>query len=122
MQCLPQDVDTIREAPAEGVYVHGLFLDGCAWSTKENRLVDSEPKKLFHPLPVLLVTAVLVSVRHETLVADQLINIGCDAFSVFMPQLLSTFCKAAPLLTDDYRVRANSLLHGEITFSEKSQL
>ena len=55
-----QDVDAIRDAPSEGVYVHGLFLDGCAWSAKENRLVDAEPKKLFHPLPVLYITAVLV--------------------------------------------------------------
>ena len=57
--CL-QDVEAIRDAPSEGVYVHGLFLDGCAWSAKDNRLVDAEPKKLFHPLPVLYITAVLV--------------------------------------------------------------
>ena len=60
-----QEVDAIREAPSEGVYIHGLFLDGCAWSTRENRLVDSEPKKLFHPLPVLYVTGVLVCL-HQT--------------------------------------------------------
>ncbi len=57
---MAQDVEAIRDAPSEGVYVHGLFLDGCAWSAKENRLVDAEPKKLFHPLPVLYITAVLV--------------------------------------------------------------
>ena len=45
----------------QGVYVYGLLLDGCAWSNKEGRLVDSEPKKLFHPLPVLHVTVVQVS-------------------------------------------------------------
>ncbi len=49
----------------EGVYIYGLFLDGCAWSGKENRLVDSEPKKLYHPLPVLYVTGVQVGVRCE---------------------------------------------------------
>ena len=69
-RCLLQDVDAIREAPAEGVYVHGLFLDGCAWSAKENRLVDAEPKKLFHPLPVLLVTAVLVRTTLTARVAN----------------------------------------------------
>jgi hypothetical protein len=26
------------------VYVYGLFLDGCAWSGRENKLVDLEPK------------------------------------------------------------------------------
>ncbi|CAL8466541.1 g6077 [Coccomyxa elongata] len=53
-----KDLDGIKEAPAEGVYVYGLYLDGCAWSVKGNRLIDSEPKKLFNPLPVLYVTGV----------------------------------------------------------------
>eukprot|EP00217_Crustomastix_stigmatica_P013603 CAMPEP_0183798542 /NCGR_PEP_ID=MMETSP0803_2-20130417/19119_1 /TAXON_ID=195967 /ORGANISM="Crustomastix stigmata, Strain CCMP3273" /LENGTH=4519 /DNA_ID=CAMNT_0026043227 /DNA_START=42 /DNA_END=13598 /DNA_ORIENTATION=- len=55
----PKEFETLKEAPQEGVYVYGLFLDGCAWSGKENRLVDSEPKKLFTPLPVLYVTGCL---------------------------------------------------------------
>ena len=54
----PREPDAIRESPSEGVYIYGLFLDGCAWSHKEGRLVDSEPKKLFCPLPVLHVTGV----------------------------------------------------------------
>jgi len=54
----PKEVEALRDAPNEGVYVYGLYLDGCAWSGKENRLVDSEPKKLFHALPVLFVTGV----------------------------------------------------------------
>ena len=54
----PRDADALREPPSEGVYIYGLFLDGCAWSAKEGRLVDSEPKKLFCPLPVLHVTGV----------------------------------------------------------------
>ncbi|KAK9794950.1 hypothetical protein WJX73_010224 [Symbiochloris irregularis] len=53
-----REAEQIKDAPAEGVYIHGLYLDGCAWSTKENRLVDAEPKKLFNPLPVLYVTGV----------------------------------------------------------------
>lgn len=55
-----KDAEGIKDAPQEGVFVHGLFLDGCAWSNRENRLVDSEPKKLFHALPVLYITGVLV--------------------------------------------------------------
>ena len=43
-----------------GVYIYGLFLEGCAWSNKDGKLVDSEPKKLFHPLPVVYVTGVQV--------------------------------------------------------------
>jgi hypothetical protein len=45
------------------VYIYGLYLDGCAWSGRENKLVDSEPKKLYHPLPVLYVTGVQAKVR-----------------------------------------------------------
>lgn len=51
-------IEDMKESPSEGVYVYGLYLDGCKWSNKENRLVDSDPKKLFHPLPVLYVTGV----------------------------------------------------------------
>ena len=42
--------------------MYGLYLDGCAWSTRENKMVDSEPKKLYNLLPVMFVTGVLVSV------------------------------------------------------------
>lgn len=55
----PKEFETLKDTPAEGVYIYGLFLDGCAWSGRENRLVDSEPKKLYSPLPVLWVTGVL---------------------------------------------------------------
>ena len=46
----------VKVAPEEGIYLHGLFLDGCAWSKPENKLVESEPKKLFTSLPVVHVT------------------------------------------------------------------
>ena len=49
----------MREPPAEGIYVHGLFLEGCSWSKKEMTLVDSPPKVLVAPLPVLFITGVL---------------------------------------------------------------
>ena len=54
----PKEVETLKDAPSEGVYIYGLFLDGCTWSGRENCLVDSEPKKLYSPLPVLYVTGV----------------------------------------------------------------
>ncbi len=38
------DESAVKSAPDEGVYVCGLFLDGAAWSGREQRLVDSEPK------------------------------------------------------------------------------
>jgi dynein heavy chain len=53
--------EEVKEAAPEGVLVYGLFLEGCAWSKKENKLIDSSPKVLFHGIPVLLVTAVLAT-------------------------------------------------------------
>ena len=55
----PQSVEKLKDEPKEGVYVHGLFLDGCSWDGKFERLVDSEPKKLYAALPVLHVTGKL---------------------------------------------------------------
>merc|ERR1711898_47592 len=55
-------VDQCRAAPPEGVYVHGLFLDGAALDNKQGLLVESVPKTLIMPLPVLFVSGL---VRHE---------------------------------------------------------
>ena len=56
---------TLKKGPDEGVYVHGLFLDGAAWKMSKNKdnrsLVDSEPKVLFCALPVLHVGATIRS-------------------------------------------------------------
>lgn len=54
-----KDEAGLKEEPKEGVYITGLFLEGASWSAKENRLIDSEPKKLYAPLPVIWVTGVL---------------------------------------------------------------
>lgn len=62
----PKEFETLREGASEGVYVYGLYLDGCMWSGKENKLVDSEPKKLFSPLPVLHVTGVQASQKKSS--------------------------------------------------------
>jgi len=48
--------ENIRDIQQEGVYIHGLYLEGCRWS--KNGLDDSEPKKMFSPLPILYVTAI----------------------------------------------------------------
>jgi len=55
--------EEVRKGPDEGVYIHGLFLDGCRWDKPGNKLADSVPKVLFAPLPVLLVTGQLSSER-----------------------------------------------------------
>ena len=55
----PKTYESLKDEHPEGVYVYGLFLEGCSWHGKENKLVDSEPKKLYTALPVLAVTGKL---------------------------------------------------------------
>ena len=43
--------------PAEGVYIHGLSLEGAGWNKQEKRLDESEPKVLFFPFPIMHVSA-----------------------------------------------------------------
>lgn len=53
------NVDSVKSSPPEGAYVHGLFLEGCGWSKENSAVLESEPKTLYVPLPVLHVTAML---------------------------------------------------------------
>ena len=58
------------DGPAsEGMLIHGLILEGGAWSTKNGTLVDSAPKVLFSPLPVVHVSASVVEATKESLQA-----------------------------------------------------
>jgi len=50
-----KDFENIRDIQPEGVYIYGLFLEGCRWH--RNSLDDAEPKKMFNPLNILYVTA-----------------------------------------------------------------
>jgi len=40
-------------APQEGAYVHGLFLEGAGWDKGEGKLKDSEPKILHIAFPII---------------------------------------------------------------------
>ena len=42
-----------RDAPAEGVHVHGIFLEGARFSERAGLLAESEPKVLFVPMPTM---------------------------------------------------------------------
>ncbi|KAG8459526.1 hypothetical protein KFE25_012861 [Diacronema lutheri] len=45
--------DAITEAPADGCYVHGMFIEGARWDTELRALAESRPKVLFEPFPVV---------------------------------------------------------------------
>ena len=51
-------MEDVPSAPAEGVYVHGMHLDGAGWDRKGCRLMEQQPKVLFTPLPVIHLYAV----------------------------------------------------------------
>ncbi|XP_010215324.1 PREDICTED: dynein heavy chain 12, axonemal [Tinamus guttatus] len=50
-QVIPQD--TSDTAPEDGVYVHGLFLDGARWDRTKGMLAEQYPKCLFDVMPIV---------------------------------------------------------------------
>eukprot|EP00951_Prasinocladus_malaysianus_P035026 scaffold358040_cov37-Prasinocladus_malaysianus.AAC.1 len=39
--------------PESGIYVNGMFLEGCGWDAEKRLLAESRPKVLFEPGPVI---------------------------------------------------------------------
>ncbi|CAF1617784.1 unnamed protein product [Rotaria magnacalcarata] len=54
--------DDIREAPTEGVYVYGLYLEGASWDRKNTRLHESQNKVIYVPMPIIYIYAINPSV------------------------------------------------------------
>lgn len=53
--------EDVVQPPPEGVYVHGLYLDGAGWDRKGSKLTQPPAKVLFTPLPVIHLFAINVS-------------------------------------------------------------
>ena len=43
----------VKEKPADGVYVYGMYLEGCRWNKETHMLDDSTPKMLYTELPMV---------------------------------------------------------------------
>ena len=43
-------ISHIEAPPEDGVYIYGMYLDGCKWSYAKNELAESDPKVLFSPV------------------------------------------------------------------------
>jgi len=56
-EVLKQEREDVKHGPSEGIYIYGLFLDGCKWDKGRQSLVDSDPKVLYAPLPILWISA-----------------------------------------------------------------
>jgi len=48
-----QKPEEITEKPTDGIYIYGLFLQGCAYDEEIGSLVDSKPKELFTSFPTM---------------------------------------------------------------------
>ena len=57
--------EQVKSAPKEGVYVHGLYIDGARWDKNNSTLAESEPKRLFSPMPVIMVTVMTKPLQNE---------------------------------------------------------
>ena len=44
--------DQISSPPKEGVYIHGMYLEGARWDEKLGMLDESRPKQLSYKMPV----------------------------------------------------------------------
>ena len=50
--------EDIHESPPEGVYIHGLFLEGASIDRKTGKLIEAKPKVLYEPVPVIYIYAI----------------------------------------------------------------
>ena len=57
--------EDIHDAPPEGVYIHGLFLEGASLDRKTGKLVESRAKVLFEQMPVIYMYAINTTAGKE---------------------------------------------------------
>lgn len=50
--------EDLTDSPPEGVYVHGLFLEGASLDRRSGKLVESKPKVLYEQMPVIYIYAI----------------------------------------------------------------
>lgn len=65
-ETLGMDYKMYNQRPDEGVYIHGLFLEGCRWDPLEKQLAESLPKVCLQTLQFVL----LISWRMAIVLID----------------------------------------------------
>ena len=64
---LPTGPEEITDIPADGILIpdigvniHGMYMEGCAWSSQNYSLMESEKKKLFQMMPSIYILPIRV--------------------------------------------------------------
>ena len=59
-ECMPEHInkDTVKRGPPDGVYVYGMYIEGCKWNYNKMALDESDPKVLFSAAPSFLLKPV----------------------------------------------------------------
>jgi len=48
-----EEAADVEEAPTDGVYIYGLFMDGGRWDREQASLADQHPTVMFDRMPVI---------------------------------------------------------------------
>jgi dynein heavy chain len=49
----PERPEEVPAPPADGVYIHGMFMEGARFDADENSMAESHPGELFAPMNVV---------------------------------------------------------------------
>ena len=79
--------------PEDGMYIHGLCMEGAQWDSKKNVITESAPKELHPPMPVIKISGVLYDKVDKTGIFD------CPVFTITTRGTAFTF--VATLRTTD---------------------
>jgi dynein heavy chain len=70
-------IGKLKEPPSEGFYVHGLFLEGASWNKSGKYLIESLPKELFTPLPIIKIGATTIQKYNNLYSGDKFYDCPC---------------------------------------------
>eukprot|EP00727_Mastigamoeba_balamuthi_P012891 m51a1_g8224 putative dynein heavy chain axonemal (4742) ;mRNA; r:111319-133683 len=63
---MDKPLEAITKGPDDGVYIYGLFIEGARYDPTRRVLAESQPRKLYQPLPVMWLKPVQNRVVPET--------------------------------------------------------
>lgn len=43
----------VEQPPEDGVFVHGLFIEGAKWDKQQKSVVEQDPKAVIYKFPVI---------------------------------------------------------------------